>query len=114
MKNYFRAPLLIIGMLLGGLPLSTAYAAEPDDVIARVGDEIITFNSLDVTINSSAMVGIPIPKPGTRERTNMRLTLLDRRISSSLLYLDALARKVDGNPVFQSDVERYSGTSGKR
>jgi parvulin-like peptidyl-prolyl isomerase len=110
MKNYFRAPLLIIGMLLGGLPLSTAYAAEPDDVIARVGDEIITFNSLDVTINSSAMVGIPIPKPGTRERTNMRLTLLDRRISSSLLYLDALARKVDGNPVFQSDVERYSDT----
>jgi peptidyl-prolyl cis-trans isomerase C len=110
MKNYFQTPLLIIGLLLGCILLPSAFAVEPDDIIATVGDESITFHSLDVTINSSAMVGIPIPKPGTRERTNMRLTLLDRRISSNILYLDALARKVDENPVFQSDVERYSDT----
>lgn len=110
MKNHFRAPFLIIGLLLGVLPLPAAFAEEPNDIVARVGDEIVTFRSLDVTINSSAMVGIPIPKPGTIERTNMRLTLLDRRISSNILYLDALARKVDENPVFQSDVENFSDT----
>jgi parvulin-like peptidyl-prolyl isomerase len=63
-----------------------------------------------VTINSSAVVGIPIPSPGTPERTNMRLTLLDRRISSNLLYLDALAKKMDEDPVFQSKVQQYSDT----
>ena len=93
-----------------GLPLAAAFGAEPEDIIARVGDQVITFHSLDVTINSSAVVGIPIPKPGTPERTNMRLTLLDKRISSDLLYLDALARKLNENPVFQSDVEQYSDT----
>lgn len=108
MINDFRKSWLTIGVLLVGLPLAAAFGTEPDDIIARVGDEIITFRSLDVTINSSAVVGIPIPPPGTPERTNMRLTLLDRRISSNLLYLDALARKLDENPVFQSDVEQYS------
>ena len=108
MTNNFRTPWLIIGFFLIGLPLAAAFGAEPDDIIARVGDEVITFHSLDVTINSSAVVGIPIPTPGTPERTNMRLTLLDRQISSDLLYLDALARKLDENPVFQSDVEQYS------
>jgi len=97
-------------MLLGGLPLPSAIAAEPDDVIARVGDEVITFSSLDVTINSSAMVGIPIPKPGTPERTDMRLTLLDKRITSELLYLDALANELDENPVLQSDIGQYADT----
>jgi len=110
MKIDFRTPWLTIGIFLIGLPLAAAFGAEPDDIIARVGDEVITFHSLDVTINSSAVVGIPIPQPGTPARTEMRLTLLDRRISSDLLYLDALARKIDENPVFQSDVEQYSDT----
>ena len=110
MTNIFRTPWLIIGILLFGLPLAAAFGAEADDIIARVGDEVITFRSLDVTINSSAVVGIPIPPPGTPERTNMRLTLLDRRISSNLLYLDALAAKVDEDPVFQDNVDQYSDT----
>ena len=104
----FRTAWQTIGIFLIGLPLAAAFGAEPDDIIARVGDEVITFRSLDVTINSSAVVGIPIPKPGTPERTKMRLTLLDRRISSDLLYLDALAKKVDEDPVLQSNVEQYS------
>jgi len=109
MTHDYRTPWLI-GLLLIALPLASAFGTEPDDVIARVGDEVITFRSLDVTINSSAVVGIPIPPPGTPERTNMRLTLLDRRISSDLLYLDALARGLDENPAFRSDVEQYSDT----
>jgi parvulin-like peptidyl-prolyl isomerase len=110
MTNAFRTAWLGLGIFLIGLPLTAVFGAEPQDIIARVGDEVITFHSLDVTINSSAVVGIPIPEPGTAERTNMRLTLLDRRISSDLLYLDALARKVDEDPVFQSDVAQYSDT----
>jgi peptidyl-prolyl cis-trans isomerase C len=110
MKFNFRISLLSIGLLAGSISLPVANAAEPDDVIARVGDELITFNSLDVTINSSAMVGIPIPKPGTRERNNMRLTLLDRRISANILYLDALAKKLDANEVVKSDVQHYADT----
>ena len=110
MTNHFRTPWLSLGIFLLGLPLAAVLGAEPDDVIARVGDEVITFHGLDVTINSSAVVGIPIPKPGTPERTNMRLTLLDRQISADLLYLDALASKVDQDPVFLSNVEQYSDT----
>jgi len=110
MKNAFRISLLFIAALFGGLTLTSALADDPEDVIARVGEETITFRSLDVTINSSAVVGIPIPPPGTPQRTNMRLTLLDRRISSDLLYLDALSRGMDKTPVHRSDVEQYSDT----
>jgi len=110
MKNIFRTPWIGLAILLTGLPLAAASSDEPQDVIARVGDEVIMFRDLDVTINSSAVVGIPIPQPGTRERTNMRLTLLDRQISSDLLYLDALARHMDDNPVFKSNVAQYSNT----
>jgi peptidyl-prolyl cis-trans isomerase C len=110
MKNFFRTPWLTIGILLIGFPYTAAFGAGPDDVIARVGEEVITFQSLDVTINRSAVVGIPIPPPGTQERTTMRLTLLDRRISSNLLYLDALAKNVDQDAVFQSNVTQYSDT----
>jgi len=106
----FRTAWRTIGILLIAFPLAAAFGAETDDIIARVGDEVITFRSLDMTINSSAVVGIPIPPPGTPERTNMRLTLLDRRISSNLLYLDALARKLDEDPVFQANVKQYSET----
>jgi len=110
MKNVFRTHWLLIPVMIAALKAPAAFAAEPDDVIARVGEETITFHSLDVTINSSAVVGIPIPPPGTPQRTNMRLTLLDRRISSDLLYLDALDRRMDKVPVYQSDTAQYSDT----
>jgi len=109
-KGYIVTTLLTVAAILGGSLVSGAEAAEPDDVIARVGEELITFSSLDMTINSSAVVGIPIPKPGTPERTQMRLTLLDRRITSDLLYLDALAKGLDDNPVVQNDVRQYAET----
>jgi parvulin-like peptidyl-prolyl isomerase len=108
MNKLIRTPLLIVGLLVVTPQLSVALATEPDDVIARVGDEIITFHDLDVTINSSALVGIPIPSPGTPQRTEMRLTLLDKSISADLLYLDALAKGLDKSAVFEDDVQRYS------
>ena len=49
-----------------------------------------------------------MPDRGTRERTNMRLNLLDKAITVNLLYLDALSRGLDKNPVFQADEERYA------
>jgi len=103
MRNTLLGFFLIVGSLPGGIP--SASATEPDDVIARVGDEIITFRDLDIIINSSGVIGIPIPEPGTRARTTMRLNLLDRAITVNLLYLDALAGGLDKNPVFQSDLE---------
>lgn len=108
MKNHFQVPVLIIGWLLGALSMQATCAAEPDDVIARVGGETITFRELDVTINSTAMIGMAIPDPGTRERTNLRLTLLDKAITADILYLDALSKGVDKNPVVQDDIERFS------
>ena len=110
MKTGFRMPLLIVSALIGIFQLVVVLAAEPDDIIARVGDEIVTFHDLNVTINSTAMVGIPIPSPGTPQRTEMRLTLLDKTISADLLYLDALARGLDKSPVFEDDVQRFSDT----
>jgi parvulin-like peptidyl-prolyl isomerase len=108
MRNVLRVSLLISGLLMGGIAHPSLFAAETDDVIARVGDETITFRDLDIIINSSAVIGIPIPDRGTRERTNMRLNLLDKAISVNLLYLDALAEGLDKNPVFQADEERYA------
>jgi len=37
----------------------------PDDTIAMVGDQPITFNQVEIMLNSSAMIGMNIPPPGT-------------------------------------------------
>jgi len=88
-----------------------AEAAPPvykDDVIARVGDQPISFNQLNTMINSSAIVGLSIPELGSPERDQVRLTLLDRVISANLLYLDAIQKGVDKDPGYQRDLETFS------
>ena len=62
---------------------------EAPGVIARVGDETITFGELNTMLNSSAMVGLSIPALGTPKRNKVMITLLDKVISANLLYLDA-------------------------
>jgi len=85
-----------------------ALPAEPDDVIARVGDQFITFNEINTALNSAAVVGVSIPTFGTPERDIVRMTLLDKLISSNLIYLDALDRGVDKDPEYQRIVEKFS------
>ena len=79
-----------------------------DDIIARVGDEEITFNLLNTMLNSSAIVGLSIPALGTPERDQTRLTLLDKVISANLLYLDALKQGLDKDPAYQQDLQNFS------
>jgi peptidyl-prolyl cis-trans isomerase C len=82
-------------------------AQESSDVIARVGDQAITFGEINTMLNSSAIVGLSIPALGTHERDTVRITLLDRFISANLLYLDALKRGVDQDPLYQRDLARF-------
>ena len=97
------------------LPLATSAsakprnAAAPKDVIARIGDQTITFGEIETMINSSDMVGMPIPPPGTPERNQVRLMLLDKMVSANLLYLDAVKQGMADNPVYRQDLERVSG-----
>ena len=79
-----------------------------DDVIARVGDQPITFSQLNTMLNSSAIVGLSIPALGTPERDQTRLTLLDKVISANLLYLDALKQGLDKDPGYQQDLQNFS------
>jgi len=80
----------------------------PEDAIARVGDQIITFHEIDVMINSSAMLGLPLPSPGTEERDLLRLHFLDLAISENLLYLDAVRAGVDKTPAYRDDMKRFA------
>jgi peptidyl-prolyl cis-trans isomerase C len=79
-----------------------------NDVIAKVGDQTITFSEISVALNSSAIVGISIPAVGTPERDTARIVLLDRFVSANLLYLDALKHGVDKDPSYQKAVSRFS------
>ena len=83
----------------------------PDDTIALVGDQPITFSQIDIMINSSAVVGVELPPPGTPARNQLRLTILDRVVSANLIYLDALDKGEDKNPVFQHEVQQFADTS---
>jgi parvulin-like peptidyl-prolyl isomerase len=88
-----------------------AKASQPvfrDDVIAKVGDQPITFDQLNTMLNSSAIVGLSIPELGSPERDQVRLTLLDRVISANLLYLDALEQGGDKDPAYQRDLDNFS------
>jgi peptidyl-prolyl cis-trans isomerase C len=83
-------------------------ATPVNDVIARVGDQAITFSEINIALNSSAIVGVSIPALGTPERDTVRITLLDKFISSNLLYLDALKQGDDKDPDYQKAVNRFS------
>ena len=80
---------------------------EADGVIARVGDEVITFNQLRTMLNSSAMVGLSIPALGTPKRNKVMITLLDKVISANLLYLDAKKKGTDRQTLYISDMKKF-------
>lgn len=105
--------MLIAGVLLctGSAPVAADTGVNADDVIARVGDQSITFSQIDIMINSSDIVGMPIPSPGTRARNETRLLILDKLISANLLYLDALKHGIQNDPVYQRDVQRFSSAT---
>jgi len=98
----FLATLALPGTLLAG-----DAAPEPDDVIARVGDQPITFSQINTMLNSSAVVGVSIPALGTPERDTVRIALLDKVVSANLLYLDALRKGVDREPEYAGDIRRF-------
>jgi peptidyl-prolyl cis-trans isomerase C len=79
-----------------------------DDVIARVGDQTITFSEITTALNSSAIVGVSVPAIGTPERDTARITLLDRFVSANLLYLDALKQGTDKDPRYRRAIDRFS------
>jgi parvulin-like peptidyl-prolyl isomerase len=82
-------------------------AEQTEDIIARVGDEVITFSQLNVMLNSSAMVGLSIPALGTPKRSKVMITLLDKVISANLLYLDALEQGVDREAPYTTDMTKF-------
>ncbi len=93
------------------VPSSTAsQVAAPDgaQVIARVGDQDITYGQLSTMINSSAMVGVSVPALGTPQRDGVMIVLLDKMISANLLYLDALGKGMDKDPVYQRDMQAFT------
>jgi hypothetical protein len=83
-------------------------ADEPGDVVARVGDQTITFGEINTMMNSSPIVGLDMPALGTPGRDKVRLTLLDKMISANLIYLDALKQGVDKDPDYQRDLRDFS------
>jgi parvulin-like peptidyl-prolyl isomerase len=82
-------------------------AWEPMDVIAKVGDQAITFREITTMMNSAAIVGLSMPELGSPERDTVRITLLDKLISANLLYLDAVQKGVDQDPDYQQAMERF-------
>ena len=114
MKKLLVLPLLIawsLPCLAEEAPgADQAPPAYKDDVVARVGDQPITFNQLSTMINSSAIVGLSIPAMGSPERDQVRLTLLDKVISANLLYLDAVKQGLDKDPVYQRELQRFSNS----
>ena len=80
---------------------------ESTDVVARVGDQVITFSQINTMLNSSAVVGVSIPALGTPERDTVRIALLDKIVSANLLYLDALKQGVDQDPAYQQALQKF-------
>jgi peptidyl-prolyl cis-trans isomerase C len=112
---------LILSTMLFVIPLFAAGSAAPpapdaqtpgntveSDVIARVGDQPITFSEINVAMNSSAIVGISVPALGTPERDTVRMVVLDRFVSANLLYLDALKQGTDQDPKYRRTISRFS------
>ena len=98
-----------------GLPALTPPAGDealtaPDNsaVIAKVGDEEITFGQVNTMMNSSAVVGVSVPALGTTQRQKTAIVLLDKIISANLLYLDGLKHGADKEPGYERDLQAFS------
>jgi peptidyl-prolyl cis-trans isomerase C len=87
--------------------IAPAPNGEPTDVVARVGDQAITFSQINTMLNSSAVVGVSIPALGTPERDTVRIALLDKIVSANLLYLDALKQGVDQDPAYRQELQKF-------
>jgi parvulin-like peptidyl-prolyl isomerase len=107
-QNRWCGAALAACLVLGVVPAALAADDMPADTIATVGDQIITMGQIDTMINSSSMVGMTMPAPGTPERNRTRLTILDRVISANLIYLDAVRAGLRDNPVFRHDTGRFA------
>ena len=108
MTRFFRLVVLSAWAVVILTAAPGAHAQEQQDVIAKVGDQVITLHQIDTMINSSSIVGLDIPALGTPERNRARLALLDKVISADLMYLDALQKGVDKDPGYQHDVKFFS------
>ena len=87
--------------------VTTEKAAEPVGIVARVGEEVITYAELNSMLNSSAMLGLSIPALGTLERNQMMLTLLEKAINANLIYLDAKKKGTNRLTSYREDVHRF-------
>ncbi|MGB5519801.1 MAG: peptidylprolyl isomerase [Gammaproteobacteria bacterium] len=88
-------------------PLPPQNAAEPDDVIARVGSEVITFSEVNKMLNDSALLGMSPPEPGSPEREQLMIELMDKAIAANLIYLDAKNNGIDRLRSYTEDVARF-------
>jgi parvulin-like peptidyl-prolyl isomerase len=77
-------------------------------VIAKVGDQAITFGQINTMMNSSAVVGVSVPALGTPQRQGVAVVLLDKIISANLLYLDALKQGADKDQAYQAEVQAFA------
>ncbi|NNJ94086.1 MAG: hypothetical protein HKP57_05025, partial [Halobacteria archaeon] len=75
-------------------------------MIARVGDQAITFSEINTMLNSTAVVGVSVPALGTPERDAVRIVILDRMVDANLIYLDALRKGLDQDPRYRRDIDR--------
>ena len=88
--------------------MSAEEIASLGDVIARVGDQAITFNQINTMLNSSAVVGVSVPALGTPQRDTARIVVLDKVVSANLLYLDAIRLGLDKDPAYLRDMQNFS------
>jgi parvulin-like peptidyl-prolyl isomerase len=86
---------------------TAAQTSEPADVIARVGDEVISYSQLKAILNSAATDGVPVAPPGTPERNQIMQMLLEKLINANLVYLDAKSKGSDRSESFTADIKRY-------
>ena len=101
-------PVCATGTLARAADADPLKSAAASDVIARVGDQTITFSEINTALNSSAVVGVSDPGIGTPERDTARIVLLDQFVSANLLYLDALKQGADKDPGYRKAISRFS------
>lgn len=99
--------LLSFGLIAYSTIGTQAKLADTSEIIARIGDEAVTYSELSTMLNSSAMVGLSVPALGTQPRNHVMITLLDKVISANLLYLDAKQKGTDKLPSYVRDLNRF-------
>jgi peptidyl-prolyl cis-trans isomerase C len=103
LKNIYRSLLILAAILIVGCAASNKHSLQnspPQDILAKVGDNIITLSEFEETINA-----VPPQYRQKFKSKEQKAKFLERLVETALFSLEARAEKIDREKTIESRIQ---------